>query len=150
MLNKLAKKFITALILAIVVLSLSGCRESMVIQEIIYDQASEDIDFQNDLKIAKSDENSQNEDENMPTKKNKENKEKNKEEHQASKKGDKDNNGSASNTTYNQNSKPMIKTILMELKQEITERAVLQVMITLLRDRQITQTTDRFMMVMAI
>ena len=57
MLNKLAKKFITALILAIVVLSLSGCRESMVIQEIIYDQASEDIDFQNDLKIAKSDEN---------------------------------------------------------------------------------------------
>lgn len=105
MLNKLAKKFITALILAIVVLSLSGCRESMVIQEIIYDQASEDIDFQNDLKIAKSDENSQNEDENMPTKKNKENKEKNKEEHQASKKGDKDNNGSASNTTYNKNSK---------------------------------------------
>ena len=105
MLNKLAKKFITALILAIVVLSLSGCWESMVIQEIIYDQASEDIDFQNDLKIAKSDENSQNEDENMPTKKNKENKEKNKEEHQASKKGDKDNNGSASNTTYNKNSK---------------------------------------------
>ena len=105
MLNKLAKKFITALILAIVVLSLSGCRESMVIQEIIYDQASEDIDFQNDLKIAKSDENSQNEDENMPTKNNKENKEKNKEEHQASKKGDKDNNGSASNTTYNKNSK---------------------------------------------
>ncbi|MGN0703612.1 MAG: hypothetical protein ACI4LD_03530 [Lentihominibacter sp.] len=103
--NRITEKFIAVLILVMVIFSLTGCRESMVIQEILYDQASEDIDFQNDLKVAKSNENSQTEDEDMPDKKTEKSDDKNKEEHQASKKGDKDNDGSASRTTYNKNSK---------------------------------------------
>lgn len=84
---------------------LSGCRESLVIQEIIYDQASKDIDFQNELKIAENNEDSQNEDENLPQKKSEKADKKAEEKHQASKKGDKKNDGEASDTKHNPDAK---------------------------------------------
>ncbi len=60
---------VTVLMFLSAVFFMTGCRESMVIQQIIYDQASEDIDFQNELKTAQSNDDSQNEDEDMPEEK---------------------------------------------------------------------------------
>ncbi|MCB6992612.1 hypothetical protein LI177_03810 [bacterium 210820-DFI.6.37] len=102
------QKKIQILILIMVVICavlLSGCRESLVIQEVIYDQASEDIDFNNKMKIAENNENSSNEDKTLPRKKNSETDKKTDEEHQASKKGDKKNEGEAPDTKYNSDAK---------------------------------------------
>lgn len=99
------KRYISAVVIIMFVLTMmTGCRESMAIQEIIYDQASEDIDFQNEMKTAMSDENSRNKDEDMPEQKTDKTDKKSKEKHKASKLGDKKNDGAASGSKHNSNS----------------------------------------------
>ncbi len=104
-LKKRAGRAGALLLIFVMLLAMSGCRESMVIQEIIYDQASKDIDFQNQMKLAKNNENSQKKDKTLPRQKNDKTDKKADIKHQASKKGKKDNNGEAPNTTHNRNSK---------------------------------------------
>ena len=68
-----AEKFVlrvAVMLLAFFMLfSLSGCRESKVIQEILYDQASKDIDYDNLTKVANNDENNKEKDPNLSKKK---------------------------------------------------------------------------------
>ncbi len=103
--RNIVKRLAGLLLTVLVAVSFSGCRESMVIQEILYDQAANDIDFQNEMKIAKSDANSQVKDENMPKNKNEDASKKPDEEHKASKKGDKKNEGEAKDSKHNPDSK---------------------------------------------
>lgn len=99
------KRYISAAITVVLILvMMTGCRESMAIQEIIYDQASQDIDFQNEIKTAQSNEDSRNEDEDMPEQKNDESDKKSEDEHKASKQGDKKNDGSAPGIKHNSKS----------------------------------------------
>lgn len=93
------------LITLLCMVALSGCRESQVIQQIIYDQASKDIDFQNELKVAQNTEDSQNQDQNLPEKEQEKTDKKTDEEHRASKKGEDKNKGEASDTKHDPNSK---------------------------------------------
>lgn len=93
------------LLIAMMLVSFSGCRESMVIEEIIYDQASKDVDFNNKMKIAKNDENSQNKDKTLPRKKKDKTDKKTKEKHQASKKGKRNRDGEAPSAKHDANSK---------------------------------------------
>lgn len=93
------------ILILICALCLSGCRESRVIEEIIYDQASKDIDFQNDLKVAQNREDSRNQNKELPKKKSEQTDKKTDEEHQASKKGNEKNEGEASNTKYDPDTK---------------------------------------------
>ena len=90
---------VTVLMFLSAVFFMTGCRESMVIQQIIYDQASEDIDFQNELKTAQSNDDSQNEDEDMPEEKTDKSDKKSEEKHVASQLGKTKNNGSAIKTS---------------------------------------------------
>lgn len=98
------KKVLMVMGAILIMLSFSGCRESSVIKEILYDQASNDIDFQNELKVAKMDENSVNEDKEMPKQKTSKSDDKDKEKHQASKKGQAKNNGEAPQVTHSSDS----------------------------------------------
>ena len=103
--NKIALNALVVLILLSSIFFMTGCRESMVIQQIIYDQASEDIDFQNELKTAQSNDDSQNEDEDMPEEKTDKSDKKSEEKHVASQLGKTKNNGSASDTKHNKDAK---------------------------------------------
>lgn len=95
-------RIIMLLLILVCTVLLSGCRESTVIQEIIYDQAAEDIDFRNEMKVVKNIEDSPIKDKTLLVKKNDKTDKETKEKHQASKKGDEKNDGEATKTKYNQ------------------------------------------------
>ena len=68
-LRKQAGRAGVLLLIFAMLLVMSGCRESKVIQEILYSQRSEDIDYNNKTKVANNDENNKEKDPNLSKKK---------------------------------------------------------------------------------
>lgn len=97
---------VCALTLALaVMLSLSGCRESKVIEEILYDQASQDIDYENLTKVANNDENNTQKDPNLSKKKIDKSKRDADQKKVAAKKGSNENEGKAAKEIGDQKAK---------------------------------------------
>lgn len=96
MLNRTAKNLIITLIIAMTVFSFSGCRESMVIQEILYNQMAEEMDENNQTIVAQNDPDSNEEDEELTRKKISDSQKKSDKEKTAASKGNKKNDGEAS------------------------------------------------------
>lgn len=97
---------VCALTLALaVMLSMSGCRESKVIQEILYSQRSEDIDYNNKTKVANNDENNKEKDPNLSKKKIDKSQKKKDDKKVAAKKGTGKNEGKAAKEVGDSNAK---------------------------------------------
>lgn len=94
-LKKTAARVCVLTLALAVMLSMSGCRESKVIQEILYNQRSEDIDYNNKTKVANNDENNKEKDPNLSKKKIDKSKRDADQKKVAAKKGDKENEGKA-------------------------------------------------------
>lgn len=86
-------------IIVALLFTFSGCRKSSVIEEIIYDQTSKEIDLQSEIYIAEVDPNTEPEiDPNLPSRKEDKSNKKEKPKKEAENKGDENNAGEAAKT----------------------------------------------------
>ncbi len=84
--------------------ALCGCRESRVIEEILYSQAAEDIDLQNQIKVSNNDENNQQKNEKIEEKKKDDTQRERDRKRKTPLKGDGDSKGTASKAKHDSNS----------------------------------------------
>lgn len=94
-----------ALLILAVLFSMSGCRKSDVIQEILYNQRAEEIDYSNKTKVADNDENNREKDPNLSRKQIDKSKKKTEDKKVAARKGKEKNEGKADKETGDRSAK---------------------------------------------
>ena len=98
--SKKLQTVLIALLVFVMLFSVSGCRRSSVIEEIIYDQKADEIDHENDTKLISKKKDAKNKDPNLATDKSNDSNNKSKIKHNASEKGNEKNDGETSDTKH--------------------------------------------------
>lgn len=101
---KTSSKLLAVLLIPVVMFTMAGCRESKVIEQILYDQMAEEIDWDNDTKVADNNKENKEKDEDLEEKKKDDTDRQRDRKREAPLQGDGKDNGKASGTTHDSNS----------------------------------------------